>query len=534
MKKYYLILFICIDLFSVACSKSSNPVDPNAGLVNNPDEEVADDNLLININKTYQVIDGFGASDCWCGNYIGRDWSESERSDIADLLFSKEMNGGQPKGIGLSMWRSNLGAGTANLGDASNVPDKSRRAECYLKEDGTYDWSQAAGQRYFLKAAKDRGCNKFVLFSLSAPVWYTKNGKAYSNLGATTNLKDGYYGKFADYMAKVARHYEDMGIPITLISPVNEPQYVWSSNKQEGCGWTNSQIATLCGALDKSLTNEALDTKISLSEAGSYSFLYEKKSNDHNHSDQINTFFNSSSENYLGDLSHIGDMIGGHSYWTDSNMSQLKSVRMKLGAAAAAQGLKTYQTEWSMLGGGYNGSHFKGYDNSSYMDIAMYMSQVIHSDLAYANNSAWFFWTAMDLERYGQKDRFLLISLIPSDGVYGDISNSGTHEARKTLWVLGNYSLFIRPGYKRVDISEGTDNDCFGTAYIAPDGKTLVAVMTNFKTTTQTFVPKIDGFEATSGKRYVTSESTNLVQSDIAVNKWEVPANSVTTFVLKR
>lgn len=53
-----------------------------------------------------------------------------------------------------------------------------------------------------------------------------------------------------------------------------------------------------------------------------------------------------------------------------------------------------------------------------------------------------------------------MIRLIPTGGDYGNIADGGTYESSKNLWVLGNYSLFVRPGYHRVDLNipEGDKN----------------------------------------------------------------------------
>ena len=72
-----------------------------------------------------------------------------------------------------------------------------RRAESYLKDDLTLDWSRCEGQRYFMQQAKALGCNNFILFSNTPPVQYTYNGKGYSNRGGVSNLKDDCYDDFA-------------------------------------------------------------------------------------------------------------------------------------------------------------------------------------------------------------------------------------------------------------------------------------------------------------------------------------------------
>lgn len=66
--------------------------------------------VTINAGRTYQTIAGFGASDCWTPSYVGKYWTGS-RDKITELLFSSEIQAGSPKGIGLSMWRVNLGGG---------------------------------------------------------------------------------------------------------------------------------------------------------------------------------------------------------------------------------------------------------------------------------------------------------------------------------------------------------------------------------------------------------------------------------------
>ena len=116
--------------------------------------------------------------------------------------FSSEIQSGQPKGIGLSMWRVNLGGGSAEKGEASGIEDKSRRAESYLTDDLTLDWTRCKGQRYFLQRAKEFGCQSIVLFSNTPPVQYTSNGKGFSNSGGVSNLKDECYTDFARYMSE--------------------------------------------------------------------------------------------------------------------------------------------------------------------------------------------------------------------------------------------------------------------------------------------------------------------------------------------
>ncbi|WP_416340456.1 glycoside hydrolase [Proteiniphilum sp.] len=521
--------YFCLLLTFVisACSDNTKP-DPDPG---QPGTNIKK-SITVDIGKTFQTIEGFAASDCWTANYIGRDWEANQKESIAQLLFSQDVKNGNPEGIGLSMWRFNLGAGTAEQGDKSGIDDKSRRAESFLNADGTYDWSRQRGQQYFLEKAREYGCESFVMFSNSPPVHYTYNGKGFSARGSRSNLKEEHYGDFAVYMANVAEYFKNnKNITFSYISPVNEPQYNWDGG-QEGSGWQNAEIKRLVTELDKALGDKNLNSRILITESGDWEYLYKTK-DDATRSNQIDDFFSPASDNYIGDLAHVNPLIGGHSYWTDGNWETMKSVRTQLGAAASAKGLKLFQTEWSMLGDHFNDADYPGHGSATPLDIALHMSKVIYHDLTSANVSSWSFWTAMDMARWNHKNRFLLIDLVPGDGIYGDISNSGSHESSKNLWVLGNYSLFIRPGYQRVDLNiANPSNSFFGSAWVSPDKKRLAVVYTNMTTKSIATDLNVAGLgKYASVKQYTTSQTKNLKEEIPSGEETVIDPRSVTTFV---
>src|SRR5690606_18405882 len=112
--------------------------------------------LSIDVSERFQRIDNFGASDAWACQFVGN-WPIEKKNAIADLLFSTDTaSNGQPEGIGLSLWRFNIGAGSAQQGEQSSIKDEWRRAESFLGEDGSYNWQRQAGQVWFLKAAQER------------------------------------------------------------------------------------------------------------------------------------------------------------------------------------------------------------------------------------------------------------------------------------------------------------------------------------------------------------------------------------------
>ena len=102
----------------------------------------------------------------------------------------------------------------------------------------------------------------------------------------------------------------------------------------------------------------------------------------------------------------------------------------------------------------------------------LHMAKLSYADLVYADSKSWGYWKCMEIDGY-----HALISLYTDNG---DIETGGTAETNKLLWALGNYSLFIRPDYKRINIEGADDLDSFvASGYISPDGKTIIIVGVN-------------------------------------------------------
>ena len=224
----------------------------------------------IETDQPCQTMAYFSASDAWSMQFIGL-WPQEKQNQIADWLFSTENDAnGQPKGIGLSLWRFNVGAGSTEQGENSQIASPWMRAECFLNPDGTYDWNKQQGQRNFLKLAKERGVNKFLAFLNSPPIYYTQNGLATNTgRGGTANLKPDCYEKYARFLADVVQGVEQHdGIKFNYICPFNEPDghWNWVGPKQEGCPATNREIARTVRLLSREFVNRNIDTQILVSE----------------------------------------------------------------------------------------------------------------------------------------------------------------------------------------------------------------------------------------------------------------------------
>ena len=81
--------------------------------------------------------------------------------------------------------------------------------------NGNYDWTKSAGQQYFMQQAKKYGVDHFLLFSNSAPVQFTKNGKACANKGVSgSNLADNHYADFAKFLTTTTKHFTDFTVKL--------------------------------------------------------------------------------------------------------------------------------------------------------------------------------------------------------------------------------------------------------------------------------------------------------------------------------
>lgn len=529
MKNKILFNLLAISLLLVlGFAACSNTNDDSSGDDGTPAAEYL--TITLKPSIIYQTIHSFGASDAWSTQFVGENWPLAKRNQIADYLFSAEVdNTGQPKGIGLSTWRFNIGAGSVKQGSDSGIDDQWRRTESFLTLNG-YNWEAQQGQRWFLQAAKERGVEEFTAFSNSPPIVLTKNGKAHSSGGSSANIDKTNFNSYADFLVNTIENIRDNeGIYFDYVSPFNEPQWDWTGG-QEGSPWLNSEIAAITRILDAKIESKNLTTKIEISESGQLNYLYED-SNKSERGSQIQDFFDSSSSNYVGNLNNIATKICGHSYYTTSGNTKLIETRLnvKNKIEKTDDTLEFWMSEYCIL---EDNSEIKGSGRELGIDPALYLSKVIYSDLTVANASSWQWWLAVS--PYDYKDGLVYID---NDKFDGDVFDS------KLLWALGNYSFFIKEGYQRIGLNrsdnksiEQSIDGLLVSAYKKADDSKYVLVFVNQKTIDIPINIKIDGKSEYSGKLYQTSASSsdNLSPKE-SINDasvWSIPQRSIVTVVI--
>lgn len=514
----FFILIIGLLLIS-ACSKSQGKQESaGTGMPSTKYIEVT-----IDASQIFQTIDNFGASDAWSFQFLGN-WPQQKKEAIADLLFSMDTAAdGSLKGIGLSLWRFNFGAGSAQQGSSSGIADEWRRAPSFLKPDGTYDWKNQQSQIEFLQAAQQRGVQQFLGFFNSPPVQFTKNGKAFSSDGKC-NLDSTKYGAFSQYIADAINGVKQYaGISFDYISPVNEPQWDWKDGGQEGNPYTNHEISQLVKSINQAFESGNISTKIVIPEAGQLDFLV----GDHNKPErgrQIDAFFNPASPDYLGDRQNVSKNIDAHSYFTTSPYATAVALRKEVKAKIAEKNIGYWMSEYCILGD--NAGEINGNGKDLGIDPALYVARVIHNDLVNANASSWQWWTAVSA--YNYKDGLIYIDKNKSDGEY---------QPSKILWALGNFSRFIRPGDMRIaaamPATEDTDASLLLSAFRDKSNKKMVIVIINSDVKSRDIKLHIKNSNISQLKPYITSASGDLKPGKTFYTKdtFSVPARSIVTLI---
>jgi galactan endo-1,6-beta-galactosidase len=356
--------------------------------------------------KSQGVWDGWGTSLCWFANVFG------DRDDVADFLFTTnrvKLNDQLLPGLGLTIVRYNAGACSSNEVDGKKIvlslaiPAWKQIEGFWLdgkSEDPkstSWDWSVDAKQRALLIKARDRGANRFELFS-NSPMWWMCANRNPSGAEKATddNLPPENYGKFAVYLATIAKYAkENWGITFTTIEPFNEPiSDFWSaSGRQEGCHFSVPAQAAVLKLLRAEMNERGLaGMAIAASDESKYDWAVETWNG-----------FDAATRALV-------DQVNVHGYqYAQGKRSELFKI---------VGGKRLWNSEYG------DGEH-------SGLDLA----RDLHLDFQYLRPTAWAYWQPLDGGGNGGW------GLLPA---YMRSRNIG--KANPKYFVLAQYSRHIRPG----------------------------------------------------------------------------------------
>jgi glucuronoarabinoxylan endo-1,4-beta-xylanase len=427
---------------------------------------------LIDWADERQTMDGFGASAAF---HMAHNLQQFERSaEILDLLFSTE------KGAGLSIVRNVVGDG-GTWGEASNGPTPSIEPR-----EGVWNWKGDEDQIWFMREAAKRGALRNMSTVWSPPAWMKTNASVTDG----GMLRPDKYRAFAEYLSAYVRGYkEHHNIDIYAISPANEPD---QNTKYSSCLWSGDQFHVFVrNHVVPVFARDNVQAKFLMGENSLWSEVPLLESL----ADPISA-------------TRI-DIAASHAY-ARKNRS-LEPLEWHTGNLrhVNASGKPLWQTEVSLFD-----------KNDVTIDDALYWARMLHTHVAENNVSAWLYWWA--IEPYDNRS-----ALIQFD------SKANRIIAAKRLFAMGNYSRFVRPGFKRIATGTAPEG-VYLSAFQNEKTKVVVAINENGYNsgTALSFTAP-----AATAACYRTSQSEDLARiADLPAAKGVFTATlaprSITSFVL--
>jgi len=320
------------------------------------------------------------------------------------------------------------------------------------------------------------------------PAWKT-NGKL--NALSDARLQPEYYPEYAQFLGSFAETMRDAGVPLLALTPQNEPDYAaaW-----DGCLWTPTELATFIGKhLGPELERRGLDVKIVAPDTASFHKARE-------YSEAL--LADPDAKRYLAALSThpYGRIQWG---WLLEEMHELP----------------LWQTEFSQEG--------FGTPPDPTMDSALAMARMLHAHLTELSVAAWYYYNLTAVEANYQRDPKRQNPALIQNGV-----------RFKRAYALGNFSKFVRPGFRRIEATPEPRANVLAAAFKNRARIVIVAVNEKPTATNQLFrIRGRLGGRLASAVPWVTSDDLSLVaQPPVIIRatsfRYPLPARSVTSFVI--
>jgi glucuronoarabinoxylan endo-1,4-beta-xylanase len=428
--------------------------------------------VTVSWDDTQQTIEGFGASSAFFGHTI--------TDEVADQLFDAK------KGIGLTLLRIMIG-----------LPDDTQSDGSEPTEDANP--VATAPELTTAQQAVTRGAKVWATAWTPPPIWKTTNNKNGSGDDFESNtLKTENYQDYANYLANFVDLMAQEKIPLMGLSPINEPDYVATWDNAQ---FTPDELAKFIGEnLGPTFKDRCPSVKIIAPDTASWPNV-----------DSYLTRLLESANEYV-------PIIATHPYQNGNAPVVLDYKK------PAENGKQFWETEWSQ-------ENMNGDTPDPTMTSAIDMMKKLHDHMVISNMSAWNWWAIYispdDLRGADEKKVRQNPALIQPD------KNMDKSYMFKRGYALGNWSKFVRPGFRRTIATDHPTGGVLIEAYRDSSHIALIAINTNAGTVTQNF--NIDGGSFGTLTPWVTSPDDSLAaKSTIDAGDsftYDLPGKSVVTFV---
>lgn len=437
--------------------------------------------VTVSWNTTHQTMDGWGGQD-WKGD----DTNYTLTAAQADMFFSPTA------GIGLEYIRTKNSA-CPETGSCS-VSTSTLLDQLTLQE------AVARGAKIELNIDPPANLKYIDSFNNGAP---GANG---------TCIPNSNWPALAAFTVQWIQMMNSNGMPVTVLSPFNEPDNrgIYTGGH---CAWSAGGIDSYVGGtLGPAMTSAGLSSvQIMIAETQTW--------NDFKGS--VDTCLNDS-----GCAKYVS-IAAAHGYG-NSGLPDGFSPQTGYCCSTAvtpptsASGKKIWQSE---INGGYtyySAAAFWNWDPS--ISDGMVWARNIHDYLTAGNVSGYQYWELADC----------------CDGEAGSPFNDGLTDSRfnpsKRMYVIGQWSRYVRSGWVRIDATANPVSGVYVTAFkdLSSGDFAIVAINQNSSPVAENF--SLSGFlSLASLTPTVTSESANLAdETDVTITNsafsYSLPATSIVTF----
>lgn len=524
---------------------------------------------LVSIEKSArgQVMKGFGASSAWWSQIVGQG---ANKDEIAELLYGDT-------GMALNIYRYNIGGGSVDIKDKDEYWELDRLTESFLKgeeytgsthaellafvsDENNYDFSRDAGAQAMLEACYALGnIDEVVLFVNSPHYIMTKNGlcRTTNNQGRVDNLAEENYDVFAEYLMHILKYFVvTKGYPVKYLSPINEPQWAWDDNKQEGCHYEPASNAKCLNVVYQKLAafNAANNTEVKIDGFESGNWRWKNKNNPSYIGDYVSAI-----QKY--DYYDTMDYLSFHSYSSPESRKYREEFMKETAKYNIMVGISEY---CQML----QGVQLNAFENAQLLAIVM------SYDMSILKTNEWNWWIGVSNETtYNYEDGLIYTNWWsdfndPYYSNYYSTQHTGEKDSVRVsprYYTMKHYSNFVDPGDVYLDLHitnkksnlgineihkddqmglfyafklksvDGKDtmkmpySDTIYNAFLKPDG-TVVIVYTNVvdDPIMFSFAESYSTYEA-----YTSTSGNYFVKTEGEFNKtYQFAGNSITTLVL--
>ena len=462
-------------------------------------------NVKINFNNLHQVIDGFGGSNAWTRLPNNSDLA----SDLVKLLFSRT------EGMGFSILRNRIPFRESVPGDSHNHND----GFVVRNSDYTYSYKENAdgtktfdlnwnswdldSTRRLIRQIKNLGsAGPEQLVIMSSP-WSPPNNRVtqwkedITGVNARTNfvmdysrpeiwgrLKRARYNDYADLLADYVKNFEsNMGHPLSILSIQNEPN--WKAD-WECAYWSGLDLRDFIKVISQRFPMKGL----TFGGSDNTNKIYNNIGIMMPEFENFNINFNEMIKPSMDDpeAERIITHIALHQYNAPSDASS------RAGAREFPEIIKTGKRFWQTEVSGSGTYLPKGIG----IQNALFYARMIHWDMTLTQTNAFLYWW--------------LWTNSPSEDFPGALVMIDYDELviAHRLYVMGQYSRFIRPGWHRVECTTSPLTGLYSSAYRNTQTNEIAIVIINETISPASLSIDLEGYLFDNLSIWRTSENEKL------------------------